>query len=94
MVCHSPAAGAGITLERPDDIRRYPATVEAAHLGCRLLTAEATVDAPRVEREIPLDDLEARLTLEKVVQWYNLLLDNGITDFSDPESEKPDAEEA
>jgi hypothetical protein len=32
--------------------------------------------------------------IKKVVQWYNLLLDNGITDFSDPESEKPDAEEA
>ena len=32
--------------------------------------------------------------IKKVIQWYNLLLDNGITDFSDPESAKADAEEA
>ena len=32
--------------------------------------------------------------IKKVVQWYNLLTENGITDFSDPESEKADAEEA
>lgn len=32
--------------------------------------------------------------IKKVIQWYNLLLDNGITDFSDPGSGKPDAEEA
>ncbi len=26
--------------------------------------------------------------IKKVVQWYNLLHDNGITDFSEPEEEK------
>lgn len=32
--------------------------------------------------------------IKKVIRWYNLLLDNGVTDFSDPESGKAEAEEA
>ena len=32
--------------------------------------------------------------IKKVIRWYNLLLDNGITDFSDPDSEKADSEKA
>lgn len=32
--------------------------------------------------------------IKKVIRWYNLLLDNGITDFSDPESGESDSEEA
>ncbi len=32
--------------------------------------------------------------IKKVIRWYNLLLDNGITDFSDPESGDTDSEEA
>ena len=31
--------------------------------------------------------------MKKVVQWYNLLLDSGITDFSDPETPEADSEE-
>ncbi len=31
--------------------------------------------------------------IKKVIQWYNLLLDNGITDFSDPETAASDSEE-
>jgi hypothetical protein len=31
--------------------------------------------------------------IKKVIQWYNLLLDNGITDFSDPGSEEAGADE-
>ncbi|NNF19047.1 MAG: DUF5606 domain-containing protein [Flavobacteriaceae bacterium] len=30
--------------------------------------------------------------IKKVVQWYNLLHDNGITDFSEPEEEKSSEE--
>ena len=32
--------------------------------------------------------------IKKVIQWYNLLLDKDITDFSDPEAGKEDAEQA
>jgi hypothetical protein len=32
--------------------------------------------------------------IKKVIQWYNLLLDNGITDFSDPDPAPEEAEEA
>ena len=32
--------------------------------------------------------------IKKVIQWYNILLDNGITDFSDPGSGEADSEEA
>lgn len=32
--------------------------------------------------------------IKKVIQWYNLLLDNGITDFSDPGSGETEAAEA
>lgn len=32
--------------------------------------------------------------IKKVIQWYNLLLDKGITDFSDPESGKEEAKQA
>ncbi|MDC6352544.1 DUF5606 domain-containing protein [Zeaxanthinibacter sp. PT1] len=30
--------------------------------------------------------------IKKVIQWYNLLHDNGITDFSEPEEEKSSEE--
>ena len=32
--------------------------------------------------------------IKKVIQWYNILLDNGITDFSDPGRGEADSEEA
>jgi hypothetical protein len=32
--------------------------------------------------------------IKKVIQWYNLLLDNGITDFSDPDPAPEEAQEA
>ena len=32
--------------------------------------------------------------IKKVIRWYNLLLDNGITDFSDPGSGESGSEEA
>ena len=32
--------------------------------------------------------------IKKVIQWYNLLLEKGIADFSDPEAGKADAEQA
>lgn len=32
--------------------------------------------------------------IKKVIQWYNLLLDNGITDFSDPDQVQEESEEA
>ncbi|MCO5724017.1 DUF5606 family protein [Robiginitalea marina] len=33
--------------------------------------------------------------IRKVIQWYNLLVDRGLTDFSDPKSETgPESEEA
>ena len=31
--------------------------------------------------------------IKKIIQWYNLLLDHGITDFSDTDKEKGDSEE-
>ena len=32
--------------------------------------------------------------IKKVIQWYNLLQEKGITDFSDPGSEETGAEKA
>jgi hypothetical protein len=32
--------------------------------------------------------------IKKVIQWYNLLLDKDITDFSDPEAGKEETEQA
>ncbi len=32
--------------------------------------------------------------IKKVIQWYNLLVDNGLTDFSEPDSEEKDSGEA
>jgi hypothetical protein len=56
----SPVAGAGLTFERSDHFRRYPAAVESPRLGFHAFPTETAIDTPGVKREISLDNLEAR----------------------------------
>lgn len=40
------------------------------------------------------EDQVYKSDIKKVVQWYNLLINNDFTDFSDPEEEKEDPKDA
>ena len=54
-----PVTGAGLALERPGDILRYPATVKRTRLRLDLLTVNAAINTARIERNTSVDRSKA-----------------------------------
>lgn len=65
------------------------ASVDYRKAGSAELTDFMAAVLPAYDRErVHISDIK------KLIQWYDLLVDNGVTDFKDEQEETPEAEEA